>query len=501
MALENRVYKYRCYSPRDPAEASLAEQLLGQAWNYREQLRRTYNEQKRDVRAALSAGDPCAHVLAFVHDRTNAQIRSARKKSQRGHLIDAGTYWLVEASVLQAHKASRLDPIKRQNWDGTGKLGALIQSVDKFPATDWKHPRVNLTTPDGRGHAELSIVVGEMSAGRRITWPCKVHRSLPPDGMVKQVAVQRTRSGHRFHWEVLITVCSEPVTRDLEARGVVGIDLGWRSEGELMRVATHDGGASAADKDVLRTDTLGSFLYADAVQGTRDDIFEDAKDYVRRIDLPGSEHAQLWRDKERMHRLARITGDFGVRWWRERDRHLEDIACGVRSRAVRRRLDLYRCYADRLAKRYRIVALEDMPMQTWVGEGETSPRERRRSVAALSLLQLIIAQRFGEDRVDWVPCAYTSMTCADCGAIRGEGVGPAPEWACEVCGADHHQDENAAAVIRKASERWIDDGNAPRARKRKAPRSRDKKDADGIGTGDDILMVVTPRETLSEAAE
>lgn len=499
MPTENRVYKYRCYPSRDSGQIQLAEQILGQAWNYRDHIRRIYNDEKREIRAAFTSGDAAGHVAAFAHDRRNAAIRAARKPTSRGHLIDAGTYWLIEKSLAQASKASRLDPIKRARWDGTGRIGAAIQSVDQFPVDEWNHNRVVFTPPlDRRGHAEITIFVGDFSRRRSLSWAMKMSRPLPEGGMIKQIAVQRVRTGHRFAWEALITVCSEPVVRDVDASGVVGVDIGWRSEEGGQRVATHDG---SSDRGVLITDTLRSFLYSDAVRSTRDSIFEDVKDYARKSGLPGAEHAHLWRDKDRVHRLERSTRDFGLYWWRERDRHLEDIECGVRSRAIRRRLDMYRVYADRLAKRFRYVALEDMPMSTWVGSAETGPLERRRSTAALGLLQTIIAQRFGLDRVDWVPAAFTSMTCSDCGYVRDEAVGPQAEWCCVSCGVVHHQDENAATVIRQTSERWLDAGNPPRARKRKLVTSHRKKDADAIGTGDDRLLVISDRVDTSEAAE
>lgn len=503
-----KVFRFGCRAPREPA---LAEQILGQAWLYREDLRRIYNAHKREVRTLLDSGDAASHVVAYEHLALNAATREAR--ARRGHLLDCGTYWLIEAAMLQASKMSRLDPIKRQDWDGTGRIGAAIQSVAQFPATEWDHPRVSLTAPNEKQHAELFLRIGTLSEGRSITWPVKLHRSFPEGAIVKQVAVQRTRYGHRLRWEMLVTLAYEETRTDAEANGVVGIDIGWRSEddsdlphaqnGRLadaprMRVATHD---AEDDDGALFIDTHEAFTYSDAVRGTRDQIFEDVRDYAVKAELEGAEHARLWRDKSRMYRLAERTRDFGARWWVERDKHLEDIECGVRTRAVRRRLDGFRRYADMLAKRYRIVSLEDMPMADWVGEGETSGLERRRSIASLGLLQQVLAQRFGPERTDWTPSAFTSMTCSACGHVRSESVGPAVEWICTVCGVVHHQDHNAATIIRTDCERWIDEGNPPRARKRKASKGKGKKNERDIATGDELRMVVTPREPVSEAAE
>ena len=508
----NTVYKLGCRRPREEA---LAVQLLGQAHNYRDDLRRIYNANKRDVRAlsiAKKAGDDTAHVMTFLRDRLNERVRAARQPQARGHLVDNGTYWLVEDAVKQAAAASGLDPIASQPWDGTGRIGAAIGAKQHFPADEWEHSRVELTEPNAKGHAELTILVGRLADRRSITWPIKLDRPFPPGAIVKQVAVRRSRTGHRFRWDAIVTMevaerrraprsrGRAPQCADDKAVGVVGIDIGWRREGKAgLRVATHD---AADGPGALHIDTLEAFQYTDAVRSIRDVNFDAAKGYAAASGLPGSSHAALWRDKERMCRLAERTNDLGPVWWRYRDNHLEDIECGVRARAIRRRLDVYRKFADTLAKRYQIVALEDMSMSDWVGQSETHERERVRAAASLSLLQGVLAERFGPDRVDWVPSMYTSRTCAHCGAVRGETVGPAAQWVCDACGETHHQDENAARVIRKACESWLEAKKPLRARTKKPKRRPGRPSADGIATGDPIRMVVTTtREPTANAAE
>lgn len=487
----NRVFKFGC---RAPNESKITLQLLGQAWLYREDLRRAYNENKRNVKAALQAGDDASHVVAWLHARLNANIRNARKR--RGHLIDCGTYWLIEAAMLAASKASGLDLIKSQQWDATGRIGAAIQSREQFPAENWNHKRVRLTEPNTKKHALLTIHIGEAKNGHDITWPIKLHRPFPDNAVIKQVAIQRIRIGHRYRWEALITISTNDGKGiDKNAQGVVGIDIGWRDEFELgQRVATHD---AIDDTNVIRVDTRESFLYADEVRRTRDRLFDEAKTYAHKSQIPGAGYAHLWKNKTRLHHLANAIENLGLSWWALRDKHLEDIECGVRIRAKRRRLDVFRKYADCLAKKYQILAIEDMPMQDWVGKGETSGLERRRSCAALSLLQLVLIERFGSDRIDWVPAEYTTMTCAKCHAVRDKPVGRPAHWVC-VCGIEHHQDANAAEVIRLSSERWRGEGNPLRARSRKPKKKETKKEKSQI-----VPQVETAatREARSEAAE
>lgn len=527
-----KVWRFGC---RPPKEAALAEQLLGQAWLYQDDVRRAYNTSKRSRRSLLlgiletahvvayekhqAATDEYGHVLLFETHRAkemhkesvNAAVCVARR--DRGKLLDCGTYWLIEKAMLAASKAmGATDPIRTRRWSGEGRIGAAVQSRESFPAMEelqdgsvWRHKRVLLTKPDHRGYAELTILVGPLRSERSITWPVKLHRPFPEGAFVKQVAVQRVRrNGHRYRWEALITLAFEEVRHDEDARGVVGIDLGWRKDGELgQRVATWD---AEDDDGVLHIDVERSFLHADSLRAIRDDNFNAAKEEVRAREVPGTEHARLWKSKDRMRRIAdrEETAEGPPTFatsWRGRDNHLEDIEGGTRERAVRRRMEVYRYFADQLAKRYRIVVLEDMPVSDWVGRGETRRRERLRSMAALYELQSCLALRFGPERVHWEDPAYSTRTCASCGVVHPENVGSNAYWTCGGCGASHHQDKGAAENLRKAGERWIDEGNPVRARKRKARKGDEESKYDGIATGDEQHMVVTSRNTLASAAE
>lgn len=494
----NRVHLCGC---RCPDNEALALQLLGQAWLYREDLRKMYNVHKARAKACweaeretehvkafdahAAAVDEVGHVQAFLRstaweDRSeakNADIRAIRLASARGHLLDAGTYKLVEKAMKVADEASGFTPIRAVPFDGTGRIGVAIQSTSQFAAGDtFTHSRATLVrNPAKPQYHLLSIKVGPIAEGHTIVFPLKLDRPFPLRSTVKQIAIQRVRTGHRFSWQALFTLAQDSATRDPNAQGHVGIDVGWRAEpGERMRVATHDGGD---ERGVLLIDTLRSFQYSDAVCGFRDDAFAAACRYAKETGIAGAEHATQWRDKSRLHRLAaKYPTDLGLAWWRLRDRHLEDIECQGRAKAVRRRLDAFRVYADALAKRFRVAVLEDMPMQVWVGEGETSTRERSRSVAALSILQNAIAYRFGAGRIVWVPAKDSTRTCSACGEIKTEAVGPLPEWTCEGCGTSHHQDENAAIVLRRRGERVSDGGGTGGGvRTRKAPKRQAKK--------------------------
>lgn len=554
-----RVFRFGLLPPRSEEERRLALQALGQASLYAGDLRRVYNAMAAYRRAIAAAEAEASHVRVWekrladadrearreatlqvykaLDDERNAQIRDVR--SRRGHLLDAGTYWLLEDAALQAAKASGSKPLHSEPFDGTGRIGAAIQNTQQFDlpkitecercagtrrqgrcahGIEFSTPRMavrfeTIGRSDRDGFYSLTIYVGALKEGHSITWPMKLHRPLPPGARLKQVAVQRIRRGHRFSWEALFTVAFPQKEKDEKAQGIVGVDVGWRLEApKRMRVATHDGVQQSGDKpsvDALFIDTVDSLRYSSAVDGFRDDAFNGAKAYAANNGIAGAEHATQWRNKDRLHRLARFakesrlpgSGDVGLVWWSERDRHLEDISVGVRGKALRRRTDAFRTYADALAKTYRYVVLEDMPMADWVGEAETSNRERLRSIAAVSELQNAILHRFGPDRVHWVPAQYTTRTCSDCGTVREDGVGPEPRWVCAGCSKDHHQDENAARVLRKMGERWIGDGNPVGARTRKSSKKNPKNREKAAEADFDASAGSSARKSVDMAAE
>lgn len=536
----DRAYKFGC---RTPDNERLALQLLGQAFHYRSDLTHVENTFRRElkeaqyfvdddshivewlkflrdaqIRAASTVTakrsaskhfyeqfkalrtvcDDNAHVIAWIYEKRHAGKREVRAKEHRGHLVDHGTYWLIEEAHAKSVETTPLrDRVLTTRWDGSGVIGAAIASNTKFSAAGkWTHGRVRLSEPDQKGYATLAIGVGPASAMQWISWPIKLHREFPDGAIVKRVAVQRVRNGSRFRWEALVTVAIPDVERDENAVGVVGLDIGWRLEGSRgMRVATY-----AGDDDVgaLFTDVLESFYYADEVKSTRDKHFDEAKLYAKQKGLKNTAHAEQWRDKDRLRRLA--THDFGVAWWAYRDKHLEDIESGVRARAIRRRTDQYRKFADTLAKKYQYLALEDMFMSDWVNEGDTHAKERVRTTAALSLLQTTLVQRFGKERVCWIPPAFTSRTCHSCNHIRETGIGAASHWTCDNCGVEHQRDENAANVIRRHCEQWLADGNPVRARKSKPAKPNTNEEVDHDSPAVSSIDPAPARETLPKAA-
>ena len=87
--------------------------------------------------------------------------------------------------------------------------------------------------------------------------------------------------------------------------------------------------------------------------------------------------------------------------------------------------------------------------------------------------------------VDSVDPAYTSKTCAACGHVN-RALGSAERWTCPQCGARHHRDVNAAAVLEQ--------------------RGKDKRtgSSPGLARGDGVrrpIAAATVREARTEGKD
>lgn len=397
-----KVFQYGCRAPRDDIQETRAIQLLGQAANYADDLRRAYNVDRRD----LSHKREDAHVIVWSRqperrEDRNARIRAAR--AARGALVDWGTYSLVEEAVLQSAKRTAVGDRLRAHprvWDGQGRIGAFVSSSNK-PKVEQDgsvhHGRITMTAPDAKGYALLAVVVGPAKTGTRIVWPIKVHRPLPVGATIDRVAVQRVRNGWRYRWEALFTVTYESAQTPRPS-GVATMMLSTiPGTGHVADVLLPDGRTFAITHDVA-----DSMRYSDSVRSTRDQHFDIAKALASERYRTEQQHPEMWRDKSRLARLALRENDADLEWWRYRDRHLEDIESGVRQRSERRRLDAYRVAAARIAAACSVLVLEDI-RPTLATRGEN----REANYDALGELHCTLADKTS---LCWMPPEYTSLT-------------------------------------------------------------------------------------------
>jgi transposase len=190
----------------------------------------------------------------------------------------------------------------------------------------------------------------------------------------------------------------------------------------------------------------------------------------------------LWRSQARLAAVrwrwlkARFSGDVAAfealnSWWRK-DRHLWEWESSQRVSSRRRRREIYRLFAAKLADEYKSVVFEKFDLRTMarrpvVGEDAESENETARGnrhLAATSELRLTVVgafERRGGEAL-FAPAENTTRRCGSCGKIESFDQAAMVNHACSGCGATWDQDDNACTNLLA----WYEQGRAERERER-----------------------------------
>lgn len=129
------------------------------------------------------------------------------------------------------------------------------------------------------------------------------------------------------------------------------------------------------------------------------------------------------------------------------------------ARAARQRTDFCHKASRSIADRFGLVAIEglNIPNMTSAGRGK---RGLNRSILEQSwgkfadCLDYKLTERGGQ--LITVPAAYTSQTCASCGAVDARSRESQAVFRCVACGHTDNADVNAAKEILRRSTAWLD---------------------------------------------
>lgn len=111
--------------------------------------------------------------------------------------------------------------------------------------------------------------------------------------------------------------------------------------------------------------------------------------------------------------------------------------------------------ARQVARRFQFVAVEDLDHKQ-MRTSKKLGRETKRALATHALAETrdafkaAFTRAHGEDSYKAVPPQYTSRTCSTCFTVNEAGQRREGKLFCKGCGAVHHDDENAAKIIRDA---------------------------------------------------
>lgn len=373
---------------------------------------------------------------------------------------------------------------KMRRWDGTGTLAVQVDSGG-IPVSSLygdkdnririvAEPRFRVTRrhPEGiqvPNSCWFRLRVGSNPDRSPIwaTWPMIMHRPLPEDGTVKWAKVIRRKVGLVSRWEVHLTVeapsfVGPPADPEAHAVAVHFHPLGWGSGAEggsgILVAAALGTDAEAAHMRLNRVarrkkpdgrkagcmevqDVLDALAKADEIRGGRDKDFnairDELSDWMSLRTVPGwlrqaTRNMDAWRNQRHMVKLVltwrerRFDGDAKMfeklEAWRRQDKHLYQWHGRMRQKAIRRRRDLYRCWARKLAASYAgplIIEESDLSKiarRTKTERTETVGDERRwrRTAIAVGELRDALKHAFAGRVITLAP-AKRGTVCPVCG--------------------------------------------------------------------------------------
>ena len=356
-----------------------------------------------------------------------------------------GTYLVAEAAAQARRKPSKNNPDPCYEPDaltpcdprfrrfappnpthyGSGCVAVQLQgglaTRDALACRD-SQVRLRMSGPISTQHRkdELSIRVG--SAGRAPVWatfPVRVDRAIPDDGVWKWVRVTCRHNGLREWWTCEITVETTMPAHGPDAansQGVLAVEVAWDKPDEALNVAYWRDESGACGTIALPDRIPAAMRKAADIQSIRDTMRVDLAKRLSRAILESADAPvwllgeartmHMWLSCSRFHRLvhrwraercdaARPAYEMLDAWW-ERDSHLWEYESGARSGALRARIDFYRTLARGWDRLYAQVIIDDRNLAREARWGEAS---ELRFIAGPSELRGCIEHAFGLARV------------------------------------------------------------------------------------------------------
>lgn len=437
----------------------------------------------RTLRADTRARPEVAEDLRSINT-----MRAERKKAlYNGCTASWGTR--LQTAEAAERSCREINP-RFTPWTGDGEIAVQIQINNALTTSDLM-AQANSVAGSESGQqdrpADTRIQIGPRLPGRKdrrmvkmrigsnadrtpiwTEFKITLHRPLPP-GQIKWVRLFRRRVGTCYHWDLMFTIDAPLPEKPRASSGTVGIDLGWRllDTGEL-RVAYWVGSDEAEGELRLPADLLDDYRYAEGVQEIRDRNRNAVRTSlstwleIRRDELSewlqvAARYVQAWKKSVRFQSLLdqwrgdRVPGDEAIvdelERWAKQDRHLWNLACGIRKRIELRVRHLQRNFAANMRRHYKTAHVEKMNVRELTArptvDDSTNEEARRRfaRLASIGRLRDWIAEAMTETVA--VPAKNTTRGCCHCGHVQDFNRIKLVRH-CEGCGVDEDQDRNAA---------------------------------------------------------
>lgn len=429
---------------------------------------------RKEARAALFAGEP----WKAEQDAINAWATEEQKRLRAASGVFWGSYLFVEQSMAGCRSGP---PPRFMPWRGEGHLAVQLQGGLPVAAaragTDTRF-RIDAAPADKDGAATVAMFrVGTSPKDRSPVWaavPFALHRPMPEDAEIKWVHLVRRKLAAKPEWSLKVVLSREAgwARQDAAGEGRVGVDVGWRVKDDgSLRVAYWRGSDGAEGDLALPARWLEMMRKVEHMRSVRDVNFNAARDafaaWIRAHPetVPQALRevcASLasWRSAERLSGVVLRWSEVSfpgfaeplaaLKAWRKRERHLYEYETNSRDQLQRERECLYRNFAAKLRRAYRMAVVEDLDLRDFhelpEAEGpapDGALREHTRD-ACLHLLMRCVRESMTETVK--APAPNTTLKCAECGHVN-DWDKRALMQTCAGCGKTEDQDRNAATNL------------------------------------------------------
>jgi transposase len=432
-----------------------------------------------------------------IHKQDLKALDDERKKLVRAAQHKSGLYWTNYDDVLAIYNVARIKALKEgkelqfHRWTGEGKVAIRYQKgmpVNEVFENDtrlqinpvledaWYHPKRAVR----RKLAQTAVRIRIGSDGRAPVWlelPMVMHRGLLENGEIRSAAVLRERVGSNFRWKLVVTVAipEENLGLKRDCNSAIALDVGWRKVKDGVRTAYWVDNTGKEGQLILGSDIVSQFAKIDDLKSIRDNHFNDAKKilgaWVNNKAIPDwlkedTKFIPQWRSAAKLVVMQkkwdknRFSGDQEIfaylQEWVKRDEHLWSWEVNLRDQIIRRRREVYRVFAAKIARDYKQIILEEFnltkikrkPNPEEGTQGSTPPNYYR-TIASVSVLRnsLENAVRSRGSEVEYVDASYSTLTCQFCGHAENWDASKWVVNSCNKCGEIWDQDQNAAKVL------------------------------------------------------
>ena len=499
-ALEEAAYKAVARHRATTRKRNESPELKANLLSARAAVREA-SEHVQQIRQAIKASPE----VTAERDRIGEMAKSLAKNAYRY----SGVYWGQRALVDEEAAASFVSvPMYTKDWrpndpsfvrwTGDGAVALQIMgglSPDKVHGGG--DSRLRIAKPDPKAWsgarserrrygstAELALRVG--SEGRDpifARWVCDMDRPLPKEASIVWATVHRRMRGPHSEWSLCLTLDlpSGAYARGASAPtigGAVAVDVGWRKIGDELRVAGWADERGNTGELRLDAATLRALHLPEEIRSERDLRFDAARGSLASV-VDRLQGAPVWlkdltrgiRSWKSPARLAAVCRDWPTESqsavldaayrdlcaWYYRDRHDWEAETAARPRALRRRREIYRIFAARLASSYDTIVVEQFDKRVFavrpvaaaeddVAQNETARGNRVVASTSELVMSIVNGCRSRCRTVAAVSAVDTTRACPSCGLVADRGADKSIDLRCE-CGHTWDQDVTGAAPL------------------------------------------------------